>query len=360
MPWTVRDFMNDDLTAFDAGEPLEDALASMKESSLNVMPVVDGDGRFLGALLRRDAPAATDGMGKLTAGDLCRKSLGLNPLDSREKAIATLEHQRLRRLPVVDDEELVGTLSFSDLAQYDAIEQELGEAASAALPTEISEGDHMLVGKRANYWNIGLSGLRSVKWAMSRVGMTVPETILDLPCGHGRVLRFLQAAFPRAEIMASDIDRDAVEFCRRTFGVAAFESHHDPARNEVEGAYDVIWCGSLLTHIDVTRWKSLLEFFCSRVSPSGVVAFTTHGEWAAERLLQKGIIEASQLEEYRRTGFAYADYPGRRDYGVSVSSVEWVRAFVNRHTDLEILDQEERLWLGVQDVFACVGPGSRE
>jgi CBS domain-containing protein len=356
MAWAVRDFMNDELSALDASEPLADALGAMQENGFNVMPVLAGDGRFCGTLVRRDARELADGTGERTVGGFCRKGVCLHPLDPREEAIATLERLQLRRLPVVADERLVGMLSFADLAQYEAIEQELGEAASASLPTEISERDDMLAGKRATYWSIGLSGLRSVKWAMAHVGMTAPAAILDLPCGHGRVLRFLQAAFPRAEITASDIDPDAVEFCRRTFGVAAVESHYDPARNEIEGTYDVIWCGSLLTHIDVARWQSLLNFFCSRLAPAGVLVFTTHGQWAAERLLQKDAIESSQFDEYRRAGFAYADYPRQPGYGISISTPEWVRAFVDRHTELEIVDQQERLWLGVQDVFACVSP----
>jgi CBS domain-containing protein len=359
MPWTVRDFMNTETSAFDEGERLVDALSSMKEKKLNVMPVLAADGRFVGTLVRRDAGEGTDGTSELTAGEFCRKGLGLHPLDPRESAVAMLQRLGLRRLPVVEDERLVGMLSFSDLAQYDAIEQELGNGASEVFPTEISERDDMLIGRRATYWNIGLSGLHSVKWAMSRVEMSAPSKILDLPCGHGRVLRFLQAAFPRAAVTASDLDPDAVEFCRRTFGVATFMSDYDPDRIEVDDAYDLIWCGSLLTHIDADRWQSLLRFFNSQLSPSGVLVFTTHGAWAAERLLQNGVIAPSQLEEYRRAGFAYEDYPHQPGYGVSVSSMEWVRTFVGRDTDLEIVGEAERLWLGVQDVFACITAGGR-
>jgi SAM-dependent methyltransferase len=354
MTWTVRDFMSIHISAFDERERLEDALNSMEERKFNVMPVLAEDGSFVGTLVRRDAREATDGTSELTAGDFCRKGLGLHPLDARESALRMLERLRLRRLPVVEDEKLVGMLSFSDLAQYDAIEEELGNAASEGFPTEISERDDMLIEGRATYWNIGLSGLRSVKWAMSRVDMSAPSKILDLPSGHGRVLRFLQAAFPGADITASDIDPDAVEFCHRTFGVATFTSHYDPHRIEVDETYDLIWCGSLLTHIDTDRWESLLGFFNSHLSSTGVLAFTTHGEWAAERLLQKGVVKPSQLDEYRRTGFAYEDYPHQAGYGVSVSSMDWVRTFVQQETGLEIVGEAERLWLGVQDVFACV------
>ena len=354
MPWTVRDFMNAEFSAFDAGERLGDALGSMEENKFNVMPVVAADGRFVGTLVRRDAAEATDPASELTAGDFCRKGLGLHPLDARERAIGMLKRLRLRRLPVVEDDRLVGMLSFSDLAQYDPIEQELGSAATELFPTEISEKDDMLNESRAIYWNIGLSGLRSVKWAMSIIDMNAPSKILDLPCGHGRVLRFLQAAFPDAHVTASDIDPDAVEFCGRVFGVATFTSHYDPDRIELDEAYDLIWCGSLLTHIDTDRWESLLRFFSSHLSSSGILVFTTHGDWAAERLLRNAVITPSQFKEFRRAGFAYEDYHHQPGYGVSVSSMEWVHTFVEQNTDLEIMGDAERLWLRVQDVFACV------
>ena len=140
--------------------------------------------------------------------------------------------------------------------------------------------------------------------------------------------------------------------------MATFTSHYDPDRIELDDAYDLIWCGSLLTHIDTDRWESLLRFFSSHLASSGVLVFTTHGEWAAERLLRNGVITPSQFGEYRRDGFAYEDYSHQAGYGVSISSMEWVRTFVEQNTDLEIVDDAKRLWLRVQDVFACVNKES--
>ena len=54
------------------------------------------------------------------------------------------------------------------------------------------------------------------------------KRILDLPCGHGRVLRYLSAAFPEAEITACDIMREGVDFCASTFGAIPVYSQDDP------------------------------------------------------------------------------------------------------------------------------------
>ena len=53
---------------------------------------------------------------------------------------------------------------------------------------------------------------------LALVGKTEVRKILDLPCGYGRVLRMIHAAFPRATIHACNLNKDAVDFCAATFG----------------------------------------------------------------------------------------------------------------------------------------------
>ena len=82
--------------------------------------------------------------------------------------------------------------------------------------------------------------------------------ILDLPCGHGRVLRFLRREWPGAEIVACDIDPDGAEFCCESFGATSIYAAENPQETPLRGRFDVIWSGSLLTHLDKTRWPSFL------------------------------------------------------------------------------------------------------
>ena len=87
--------------------------------------------------------------------------------------------------------------------------------------------------------------------------------ILDLPCGHGRVMRWLRATFPKASLTACDIDGDGVSFCAETFGARPALSSTDP-EDLVLGTFDLIWCGSLLTHLrpgDWDRWLSIVRPF---------------------------------------------------------------------------------------------------
>ena len=63
---------------------------------------------------------------------------------------------------------------------------------------EISPNDGMYQGgNKDHYFSVGRSALRNIKLAMAAAGKnpTDMKNILDLPSGHGRVLRFLKAFF---------------------------------------------------------------------------------------------------------------------------------------------------------------------
>ena len=107
---------------------------------------------------------------------------------------------------------------------------------------------------------------------------------LDLPSGHGRVLRWIKAEFPDARLGAGDIDHDGVEFCAATFGATPVYGREDPADVEIDAPYELIWCGSLFTHLPPERWEGFLALFERALVPGGLLVFTTHGRRIAERI----------------------------------------------------------------------------
>src|SRR5690349_8568241 len=109
---------------------------------------------------------------------------------------------------------------------------------------EISPHDEMYGGDPERYFKVGQSAIDFIQPALRATGLPAPERILDLPCGHGRVLRFLKAVFPNAELVACDINRDGVDFCAETFGARPVYSVDDARRVELPGTFDLIWCGS--------------------------------------------------------------------------------------------------------------------
>src|SRR5262249_34860974 len=82
---------------------------------------------------------------------------------------------------------------------------------------EISPDDDMAGVGPEEYYRWGLAALDYIQVALRTAEYPgAPRTILDLPCGYGRVLRMLRAAFPNATIHACDIKADALDFCTQT------------------------------------------------------------------------------------------------------------------------------------------------
>jgi SAM-dependent methyltransferase len=169
----------------------------------------------------------------------------------------------------------------------------------------------------------------------------------------------LKAAFPAAELVACDLDRAGVDFCARALGAMPVYATPDPSQLRLRGEFDLIWCGSLFTHLDAPRWNGFLDFFSGQLSPGGVLLFTVHGRHPAHALRGMDVTEAgvaTMLAGHDATGFGYAPYEPGGDYGMAIVSSAWVREPVRR-SGLQLVDHAEKAWeppLPRQDVVVCL------
>lgn len=228
----------------------------------------------------------------------------------------------------------------------------------------ISHNDWMYKHAPHHYFRWGQKALERIELTLEKFGKPKIESILDLPCGHGRELRFFKVAFPETNITACDIDKDAVDFCVKTFNVQGVYSHTDPLQIPITEKFDLIWCGSLLTHLDEESWKGFLKFFNDRLNQSGILIFTTHGQHIIE-LFRAGKLNLSVspeakellLRNYDLNSFSYCPYSENSDAGVSLSSPDWVRDRLSEIPDLRLLEYVERGWWNFQDSVACIREG---
>ncbi len=228
----------------------------------------------------------------------------------------------------------------------------------------ISPNDEMFAGNVDHYFSVGRSALACIQRALAArpEGWGVPATILDFPCGHGRVLRHIRTAFPQSEITACDLSRDGVDYCRDRFGAGAVYSNDDPSRIPLpRDSFDLIWVGSLLTHFDALRWNVFLTFFRSLLKPGGVLVFSTHGRHTHERIVTHeqlfGLCDADctrLCRAFESTSFGYVNYENSSDYGLSLSDVSWVCRLITSMPEFRLLSFSERAWDDHHDVFACV------
>jgi SAM-dependent methyltransferase len=221
--------------------------------------------------------------------------------------------------------------------------------------------DTMYDGDGAHYFKVGLSAISCIDSSLAQAKLTNVRTILDLPCGSGRVLRFLTERFPEAEITACEIQRGPVQFCVRTFGALSAFSSANLDEVDLAKKFDLIWCGSLATHLNERDIVALWRLFVRHLAPGGLVVFTTHGDFAAQRVSQREFdysIPEEQIggivDEFKRTGYGFADYAGEKNWGVSLTSPEWIRARVRELGSLREVYFKECGWDNHQDVFGFV------
>jgi Methyltransferase domain len=225
---------------------------------------------------------------------------------------------------------------------------------------KISVNDLMYKASTIWYMYYGKAALDRVLKTWKKAEKRDVQSLLDLPSGHGRELRFFKAHFPEAKIVACDIDKDGVDFCAETFGVEGIYSHQDIKQVCIPYKFDIIWCGSLVTHLDKRYWRDFLQFFCEHLNKNGLLIFSTHGSFMIKKFrsgkYDLGIDEITKremLKQYDQTGFSYGGYSGQVDYGISLSSKEWVDRLVSEIPDLELFDYVERGWFHNHDTVAC-------
>jgi hypothetical protein len=235
---------------------------------------------------------------------------------------------------------------------------------------EISPQDTMWEGSREHYFESGRSAVQCVRLGMLGAEIDGFRNILDFPSGWGRSLRMLVAAFPEARVTACDLDRDGVDFCADRFGAVPVYSNEDPTKIELEPGFDLIWCGSLLTHLPAARWHDFLTLFQSLLIPGGLLVFTTHGMYVADyiRKARAGMepdddqltygIRADKLDvwiqDFEREGFGYQGYEYAPGYGTSVSTPAWVCTQLAGLPELRLKCYTERGWHDHQDAVACL------
>ena len=109
------------------------------------------------------------------------------------------------------------------------------------------------------------------------------------------------------------------------------------------------------------RWPALLERLAGSLTTGGVVAFTTCGRRVAERLAAEDAtyalpadIGAQIIDDYRRSGFGYRDYPGATGYGLLLSSLSWALDHALALPGYRVVLCRERAWDDHQDLVAIV------
>lgn len=231
----------------------------------------------------------------------------------------------------------------------------------SALPVDrtIAPRDGMVVADlREQYFDLGRRALELIHFSAELCDKPHYPEILDLPCGHGRVLRWLRAHYDYARITACDLDRDGVDFCAQQFRAQPVYSQPDLRQLQFPRPFDLIWVGSLVTHLPQHRWLATLDCLIRWTAECGVIVFSTQGRTVASLLARgrrnvaENIDKPALLAQFAREGFAYQRYfesSEQEDYGLALSSPEWLMRVLQRYPDIILRAYLEEAW-GMQDV----------
>ena len=249
-------------------------------------------------------------------------------------------------------------------AQYKArgIDQELNPA-----DRECQDPDQWT---RRRYLQVGSDALRLIVAALISAGRPLPKRILDFPSGSGRVTRHLRAFFPDAEIWASDIHPNHLAFCAERFGVRTHLSVEDFSQLAFDAEFDLVFCGSLMTHLPECDARAALALIIRTLGPAGIALVTFHGRHSShvQRHQWKYVDDDSfQIAEGAAAiaGFGFVEYGERQReqlptpsrYGISLTKPHWAIAELEADSSIRILGYSERAWDDHQDVLVFGRPG---
>lgn len=226
-------------------------------------------------------------------------------------------------------------------------------------PTETMTGD--------NYAWVGQSAVEAIVSSVAASLLTEVRSVLDLPCGHGRVLRHLVGLFPDADFDVCDLDDAGTDFCRDQFGAGVVPAELDLCAVSFPRKYDLIWIGSLFTHLPEDATQRYLAHLVKQLTPCGIIVATFHGRWSERMQKLMPYTDDARWSavqrDFDRWGYGYADYapglghdfvPGT--YGISAVRPDHLMQMVQRIPGVRIFHFQEQGWGDNHDVLAFGKP----
>lgn len=232
------------------------------------------------------------------------------------------------------------------------------------LVTEIHPNDLMYDDDVDAYLRVGRTAINSITAVCAHRQFA---RILDFGCGYGRVARHFRAVFPASKLTVADRIPEAVDFCASRFNAAPIYCDDDPTQLSIRDSFDLIWVGSVFTHIDHPRWYAFLSLFDRLLRQGGLLVFSVAGPFGY-RLMMGGDargLSTAQIarvsQAYELSGFAHVEY--LESIRKPSDPEGWGRAFVIPERIVALLDSFkylhkvayiERGYGGRQDVVACI------
>jgi 2-polyprenyl-3-methyl-5-hydroxy-6-metoxy-1,4-benzoquinol methylase len=203
------------------------------------------------------------------------------------------------------------------------------------------------------YYDGGERNVSEIESILAALGAPLRDagSILEFACGHGRLTRHLVRRVSPAKLTVSDIDRSAVDFVARTFGVRGVYSTREPEQLLHDVRYDLILVVSLFSHLPIQTWIRWLNRLNDLLLPDGLLVFSTLPWQAGDSPPIPEQAEAFEL------GLLYSEQNETRgrlrgnNYGTSFVRTEFVLHAIEEHPTGRLVKHLRLALNGVQDVY---------
>lgn len=137
------------------------------------------------------------------------------------------------------------------------------------------------------------------------------ETVLEIGCGYGRIVRELTKFILPERVCVCDVIEAGARFAAAEFGVRKIPVLEDATPLPLE-QFDLVYLLSVYSHLPRNLVVENLQRVAAVLKPGGVVVATVHGEGSAqtaERYEQYWLDKPRVLDALARTGYYYERYP---------------------------------------------------
>ncbi len=109
--------------SIDAADPVSVAVEKLHANRIGALVVVDGSGRVAGIISERDivrglSEHGPDVLGQRVDSLMSRKLHVCAPQEEIRDLMARMTHSRIRHLPVIDNDRLLGLISIGDVVKH--------------------------------------------------------------------------------------------------------------------------------------------------------------------------------------------------------------------------------------------------
>ncbi|PPA70572.1 CBS domain-containing protein [Jeotgalibacillus proteolyticus] len=125
----VRDVMSSTVVSCEITDSIEQVALMMKDQNIGVLPVLD-QGKIVGMVTDRDVVirGVAEHKGKQIDQVMTHEVISVTQDTTAEEAANLMAEKQVRRLPVVENEKVVGMVSLGDLAVSPQANDEAGDA----------------------------------------------------------------------------------------------------------------------------------------------------------------------------------------------------------------------------------------